>query len=74
MRGSSTPVAAISFVVKTGSSILIEQGSSEGPRLTGDAVALVESLSFRVPLDYGLADDDLWLLGGLGTVFNKQPA
>ena len=40
------------------------------PCLTGDAVSLIEALGFRAPLDYGLDDDDRWLLGGLGDAFD----
>ena len=39
--------------------------------LTGDAVELLEALSFRAPLDVDLADDDRWVLGNLGEVFDQ---
>ena len=44
-------------------------GPDDAPRLAGGAVALVEGLSFRGPLQHGLSADDEWLLGGLGDVF-----
>ena len=40
------------------------------PVLAGDAVALVEGLSFRAPMPVELPDDERWLLGSLGTVFD----
>ena len=46
----------------------------DAPCLAGDAVTLVEGLSFRGPLDHALADEDRWLLGGLAEVFDIAPA
>ena len=66
----------VSFVVESGPSVVVAPGPAPAgaPCLTGDAVALVEGLSFRGPLDHGLAEDDVWLLGGLAEVFDVAPA
>jgi uncharacterized protein (TIGR03083 family) len=61
----------MSLVVTCGPTVVIGEGPAPDgtPRLSGDAVALVEGLSFRSPLEHGLAAEDEWLLGGLGDVF-----
>jgi uncharacterized protein (TIGR03083 family) len=61
----------LSFVVACGPTVVIGEGPAPDctPRLSGRAVALVEGLSFRFPLEHGLAPEDEWLLGGLGDVF-----
>jgi uncharacterized protein (TIGR03083 family) len=66
----------MSFVVEAGPIVVVNDGpvATDGPRLTGGAVTLLEGLTFRVPLEHGLADEDLWLLGGLGEVFDVTPA
>jgi uncharacterized protein (TIGR03083 family) len=66
----------VSFTVQTGTSVVVAPGPPAGdaPRLEGDAVALVDGLSFRGPLEHGLADDDLWLVAGLAEVFDVAPA
>ena len=64
------------FVVHAGPTVRVTDGRPpEGaPRLEGDAVTLVEGLTFRVPLDHGLAPADAWMLGGLDAVFDRSPA
>ncbi len=42
--------------------------------LRGTAVELVEALSLRGPLPHPVADDDRWILSGLGTVFDVVDA
>ena len=61
----------VSFVVECGPTVVIREGSAPDgtPRLTGDAVAMVEGLSFRASLDHDLGPDDEWMLGGLAEVF-----
>jgi len=44
---------------------------ADAVRLAGDAVTLVEGLSFRGPFDHGLAECDVWLVGGLDEVFDQ---
>ncbi len=63
----------VRVVVEIGTSIRLHDGSCDGDAvvLTGDAVELVEALSFRAPLTADLADDDRWALGNLGEVFDK---
>ena len=63
----------VSFVVQAGPTVVNEPGATpaeDGPCLRGDAVALVEGLSFRGPLDHDLDDDDVWLVAGLAEVFD----
>ncbi|HEY2813314.1 MAG TPA: maleylpyruvate isomerase family mycothiol-dependent enzyme [Acidimicrobiales bacterium] len=62
----------VSFVIEHGSTVVVHAGPvpSSAPQLRGAAVALVEGLSFRVPLSHGLDDSDVWLLGALGDVFD----
>jgi len=74
-RGTLGVVATdpdLSFVVESGPTVVVRSGPvpADVPCVTGDAVTLVEGLSFRGPFDHGLADDDLWLLGGLADVFD----
>jgi uncharacterized protein (TIGR03083 family) len=62
----------VRVVVEIGTSVRLHDGPC-GPdtvTLTGDAVELLEALSFRVPLTAELADDDRWVLGNLGEVFD----
>ncbi|HEX2381907.1 MAG TPA: maleylpyruvate isomerase family mycothiol-dependent enzyme [Acidimicrobiales bacterium] len=77
-RGTLGVVASdpdVSFVVESGSVVVVGPGPAPvgAPCLTGDAVTLVEGLSFRGPLDHALADEDCWLLGGLAEVFDVVP-
>jgi uncharacterized protein (TIGR03083 family) len=73
-RTGSLTIAAtapdVVFTVEAGSTVVVRAGDSDGARLTGDAVALIEGLSYRVPFEPDLAPDDAWLLGGLGDVFD----
>ena len=63
----------VRVVVEIGTSIRLHDGPCDADAvvLTGDAVEVVEALSFRVPLDADLADDDRWVLGNLGEVFDQ---
>lgn len=74
-RGRLTVAAThpdVWFAVDVGPTVVVSEASGpiSGPCLAGDAVALVEGLSFRRPLDHRLAESDQWLLGGLGQVFD----
>jgi uncharacterized protein (TIGR03083 family) len=74
-RTGSLTVAAtdpeLLFSVDVGPTVVVADldAPTGGPCLTGDAVALIEGLSFRGPLHHTLAVDDQWLLGGLDEVF-----
>lgn len=60
------------FTVECGPIIVVRDGMpAKGPNIAGDAVALIEGLSFRAPLEHGLATEDMWLLGDLGKVFDQ---
>jgi hypothetical protein len=62
----------VGFVVDSGPTVVARRATDapvDGPCITGDAVALAEGLSFRAPLEHHLADEHVWLLGGLGDVF-----
>ena len=77
-QGTLTVVATdpeVSFVVDVGPTVVVSEAPAptDGPRLVGDAVALVEGLSFRGPLDHYLDEPDQWLVGGLGQVFDVAP-
>ena len=64
----------LEFTVEMGSTVRVVDGARDGAtRIVGDAVTLVEGLSFRAPLDHGLAPSDAWLLGGLGEAFDQPP-
>lgn len=66
----------VSFVVRAGSTVRVTDGPapSGAARLDGDAVTLVEGLTFRSPLDHRVDGDQAWLLGGLDRVFDRAPA
>ena len=71
---ATNPAAVL--VVDEGPTVTVRLGDPSAPtdgdaRLTGDAVALVEALSFRGPLPAPLASEDEWLLGGLREVFDQ---
>ena len=60
------------LVLELGATVRVHDGASPAgtPCLRGDAVELIEGLSFRAPLTADLADGDRWLLGSLGEVFD----
>ena len=62
-----------SFVVEAGTTVVVADTAPapETPCLAGDAVTLLEGLSFRAPLAHRLSNDDAWLLAGLGEVFER---
>jgi uncharacterized protein (TIGR03083 family) len=63
----------VSFVVRAGTTVVVDDGPAPdgAPVLRGDAVALVEGLSFRDDVALSLPEDDRWLLGGLDRVFDR---
>jgi uncharacterized protein (TIGR03083 family) len=64
------------LVVELGPSVVLRNGppapAAETVTLTGDAVELLEALSFRRPLTAELAPDDRWVLGSLGQIFDQS--
>jgi uncharacterized protein (TIGR03083 family) len=64
---------SVAFVVDLADAVTIHTGPSpdDAVALRGDAVALVEALSYRAPLEPFVADDDRWLLDGLGRAFDQ---
>ena len=59
-------------VVDAGETVVVSDRDAPAGavRVVGSSVELVEALSFRVPLTADVAEDDRWLLGDLGTVFD----
>ena len=64
---------AVSLVVEANTTVRVRTGRCEGPRLEGRTAELIEALSFRAPLVHDLGDDDVWLVSGLGEVFDVAP-
>jgi hypothetical protein len=66
----------VAFVVSVGSTVRVTDGPppEAAARLSGDAVTLVEGLTFRGPLEHGLAGQHLWLISGLDEAFDRTPA
>ncbi|MBK5288214.1 MAG: maleylpyruvate isomerase N-terminal domain-containing protein [Acidimicrobiia bacterium] len=62
----------ISFVVEVGATVRIHGGAApEGAALlAGDAVALIEAMSFRGSWPFTVAADEQWLFDGLGEIFD----
>ena len=55
-----------------GSTVRVTDAAGSGDAaLTGRAADLIEALSYRCPLEHALADDEAWMLRGLGEVFEK---
>ena len=59
-------------VVDAGETVVVSDRDAPAERCasSGPSVELVEALSFRAPLTFDVAEDDRWLLGDLGTVFD----
>ena len=59
-------------VVDAGETVVVSDRDAPAGavRVVGSSVELVEALSFRAPLTADVAEDDRWLLGDLGTVFD----
>ena len=59
-------------VVDAGETVVVSdrEAPAGAVRVVGSSVELVEALSFRAPLTSDVAEDDRWLLGDLGTVFD----
>jgi len=62
------------FVVEVGETVLVRPGvpPDEALHLAGDAVELLEALSFRAPLPCAVADEHRWLVSGLARVFDLE--
>ena len=62
----------IKLVVEAGPTVVVCDGEppDDAARLTGSAVGLVESLSFRAPFEHELPAEDQWMLRGLAEVFD----
>jgi uncharacterized protein (TIGR03083 family) len=63
----------VRIVVEVGPTVVVHAGPcpAGAATLAGDAVALVEALSFRAPFTATMAEGDRWLLGGLDVVFDR---
>ena len=63
----------LEFVVEIDATVVVRDGPAPDgtPSIEGDAVTLLEGLSFRIPLANDLGRDDAWLLGGLDDVFDR---
>ena len=46
------------------------EGADDAVVITGDAVQVLEALSFRGPFPVPVAPEDRWILGGLAQVFD----
>jgi uncharacterized protein (TIGR03083 family) len=67
----------IRFVVDAGPTVVArqpEERDADAPQLHGPAVALLEGLSARVPLQHDLAPSDSWLVDGLVAAFEPTQA
>lgn len=79
MRGDRTGTLFIeatspdlSLLVDCGATVRVADGAlTEGPRLKGTTVDLIEGLSHRAELRHDLAEQDQWLLRGLAEVFDQ---
>jgi uncharacterized protein (TIGR03083 family) len=61
----------LSVVVEVGDHVAVRSGGSTPDlRLTGDAVALLEALSIRTPLDQPVPASSSWLVDGLAVAFD----
>jgi uncharacterized protein (TIGR03083 family) len=61
------------FVVELGPTVVVRSGPNptDTVTITGDAVELLEALSFRAPFTPVMAEGDRWLLGSLDAVFDR---
>ena len=66
----------VAFVVHAGPTVVVSDGEppDDAARVAGDAVALVEGLTFRAPWDHDLDADHAWLVSGLDEAFDRTPA
>jgi len=65
-----------SFVVEASPTVTVRQRHDDeigDVELRGDAVELVEGLTFRAPLEQSVPQEHRWLLGGLAEVFDLAP-
>ena len=62
----------VSFALRVGTSVSVTPvDGSEDVRLTGDAVELLEALSFRAPFAPDVPVEHRWLLDGLAATFDQ---
>lgn len=66
----------LAVVVEVGDRIVVRDATAPGAdlRLEGDAVDLVDALSIRRPIEAVIPPDAAWLLRGLATAFDVEPA
>jgi uncharacterized protein (TIGR03083 family) len=62
----------VAFVVEIGTSVVVRDGSGRPTSavLSGDAVELLEGVSYRVPLPRAFPDSDRWMMAGLAAAFD----
>ena len=62
-------------VVEVGETVVVadDEVPADAVQLKGRSTDLVEAFSCRAPFPHDIADDDRWLLSGLGTVFDLVP-
>lgn len=72
----STHDPEIGVVVEVGDRVRVREGDADVAdlRLDADAVELVDALSIRGPVPGAIPDAGAWMLGGLATVFDVDPA
>lgn len=66
----------LSVVVEVGPTVVVHDGPPPAGAavLRGDAVGLVEGLTYRAPLAHDLHPADTWLVAGLDEVFDLAPS
>ena len=66
----------LAIVVEVGDRVVVRDGTAQDAdlRLGGDAVDLVDALSIRRPIEAVIPPDAAWLLRGLATAFDVEPA
>jgi uncharacterized protein (TIGR03083 family) len=62
----------VRFVIELGATVTVHDGAipSGAATISGDAVTLLEGLSFRRPLEVTVAEEHRWMLGGLAEAFD----
>jgi uncharacterized protein (TIGR03083 family) len=63
----------VAVTIDAGPTVVIrdEPPSAGTPTITGDAVEVLEALSYRAPISHDLGPDHAWLLSGLAEVFDR---
>jgi uncharacterized protein (TIGR03083 family) len=61
------------FTIDVGARVVVHHGAppDDALVLSGDAVDLVEALSFRAPLEHSVDESDRWMLDGLAQAFDR---